>query len=76
MRRLRKKIYKYITSKHYKKPVSQKRDMLAFIEEANLPPFLEEVLSKKKHIDLTVLKNINVHSRLSISEVIGIASQQ
>lgn len=40
MRRLRKKIYKYITSKNYKQPISHKKDILAIFKQAEIPSFL------------------------------------
>ena len=41
MRRLRKKIYKYITSKRYsKKSESNRNDTLALLKRANVPSFL------------------------------------
>jgi hypothetical protein len=77
MRRLRKKIYKFITSKRNpKKTEPSRKDTLTILKQANLPSFLWEIVSKKKHVDLNLIKNLNISSRLSLPELVSIASKQ
>lgn len=77
MRRLRKKIYKFITSKHYHKKVQEsKKDLLALLKEREVPSFVVEMLAKKKNVDLAAIKNLNVAVRLSLKDVVDITEKQ
>lgn len=77
MRRLRKKIYKFITSKHYHKKVQEsKKDLIALLREREVPSFVVEMLAKKKNVDLAAIKNLNVAVRLSLKDVVDITEKQ
>lgn len=77
MRRLRKKIYKFITSKHYhKKPQESKKDLIALLRDREVPSFVVEMLAKKKNVDLAAIKNLNVSVRLSLKDVVDITEKQ
>lgn len=77
MRRLRKKIYKFITSKHYhKKPQESKKDLIALLKEREVPSFVVEILAKRKNVDLAAIKNLNVAVRLSLKDVVDITEKQ
>lgn len=77
MRRLRKKIYKFITSKHYhKKQQESRKDLIALLREREVPSFVVEMLAKKKSVDLAAIKNLNVSVRLSLKDVIDITEKQ
>lgn len=68
MRRLRKKIYKFITSKNYtKKENENKNNLLGLLRARNVPAFLVEALGKKKNIDLNAIKNMNLTARIPLS---------
>jgi hypothetical protein len=68
MRRLRKKIYKFITSKNYtKKENDNKNNLLGLLRTRNVPTFLVEALGKKKNIDLNAIKNMNLTARIPLS---------
>lgn len=77
MRRLRKKIYKFITSKTYhKKQPNHGADLLAFFREREVPSFLLDVLAKKKTVDINSIKNMNVLNRIPLKDIVAIAQKQ
>jgi hypothetical protein len=77
MRKLRKKIYKFITSKTYhKKHQERKDDLLNILKQRDVPVFLFELLSKKKSLDLNSIKNMNVSARLPLREMLEITLKQ
>jgi hypothetical protein len=77
MRRLRKKIYKFITSKNYhKKQQDNRNDLLTLFKDRQVPSFVVDLLSKKKAVDLNAIKNLNVNVRLPLKDLIEITERQ
>jgi hypothetical protein len=62
MKKLRKKIYKYTTSKTYlqqrKEPSFD--DVISILHSRNIPEFVLDSLKKKRNFDLCTFNNINV----------------
>jgi hypothetical protein len=68
MRRLRKKIYKFIIAKkHDGKQQKKGSDLMAILKTRNVPAFLIEVLAKRKNTDLNSIKNMNLLQRLPLA---------
>lgn len=67
MRRLRKKIYKFLTSKNYhKKHQDNRNDFITLFKQRGVPPFIIELLSKRKSVDINAIKNLNVNFRIPL----------
>lgn len=66
MRKLRKKIYKHIsTSGAVKKSKEQNQDILNILKSRNLPNFLIDPLKKKRTVDFNFLKNVMISNMAS-----------
>jgi hypothetical protein len=76
MRRLRKKIYKFITSKNYTRKQNAPSDLMNILDKAQLPSVVAEQLSKRKSTDLSAIKNLNVTVRMTLKEVAAITATQ
>ncbi len=67
MRRLRKKIYKFITSKNYhRKHQDHRNDFIALFKQRGVPSFILDILSKKKSVDMNAIKNLNVSMKVTL----------
>jgi len=67
MRRLRKKIYKFIIAKkHDNKQQKKGTDLISILKSRNIPSFLIEVLGKRKNTDLNSIKNMNLLQRVPL----------
>ena len=64
MRRLRKKIYKFITSKNYLRKHNAPSDLMNILDKAQLPSLVAEQLGRRKSADLSAIKNLNVAVRM------------
>lgn len=70
MRRLRKKIYKFITSKNYhRRQQDTTNDLISILAQRDIPQFVVEQLNKRKTIDLTAIRNLSVPVRLPLREI-------
>jgi hypothetical protein len=76
MRRLRKKIYKFITSKNYLRKQQSAPDLMAILTRTPLPALLQEQLAKRKTADLSAIKNLSVPLRMPLREVAAITQRQ
>lgn len=76
MRRLRKKIYKYLNSKNHITTSHHTHNVLPILNNVPLPEEIKEQLSKKKSIDLAGLKNLQIGSMLPLSEIVELARKQ
>lgn len=77
MRRLRKKIYKFITSKNYhKKNHHTTTDLMGIFSQRTLPQFVIEQLTKRKGLDLSAIKNLSIPTRLPLKEITAITQCQ
>lgn len=76
MRRLRKKIYKFLTSKNYAKKQRQTSgDLASFLSLRPLPSFIVDHLAKKKNLDLAAVKSM-IAPPFSLREVAAITLEQ
>lgn len=79
MRRLRKKIYKFITSKNYPKKQRQlpnnTTDLASFLALRPLPEFITEHLARRKALDLAAIKALAA-PLLSLREISAITQAQ
>jgi len=77
MRRLRKKIYKFITSKHHTHTkTTPKKDILLTLKQCNVPSFLVDCLSRKKTVDLNSINNMILSMKVPLSDIIEMTSKQ
>lgn len=76
MRRLRKKIYKFITSRNYIRKQNAPSDLMNILGKAQLPSVVAEQLNKRKSTDLSAIKNLNVTVRMTLKEVAAITATQ
>ena len=77
MRRLRKKIYKFITSKNYHKKQQQPAsDLISILTNAQLPTLLVEQLTKRKAADLSALRNLTLPLRMPLRDVAAFTQGQ
>lgn len=66
MRKLRKKIYKHLSSTcAVKKSRDQNQDILNILKSRNLPNFVIDPLTKKRTIDFNFLKNVMISNMAS-----------
>jgi hypothetical protein len=71
MRKLRKKIYKFIIAKkHDMRQHKKGTDLLGILKTRNIPTFLIDVLNKRKSTDLNSIKNMNLSQRIPLGEMI------
>ncbi len=75
MRRLRKKIYKFITSKNYIKKQQPPADLIRALSQAPLPSILQELLAKRKSSDLSAIRSLNV-PKMSLKDIASITLNQ
>jgi hypothetical protein len=77
MRRLRKKIYKFMTSKNYvQKNDQSKIGLTNLLKNNDIPPTVLDILSKKKTIDLNTIKNIHINQKIPLEDIKEITSKQ
>ena len=76
MRRLRKKIYKFITSRNYTRKQNAPSDLMNILGKAQLPSVVAEQFNKRKSTDLSAIKNLNVTVRMTLKEVAAITATQ
>ena len=77
MRKLRKKIYKFMTSKNYTQKHDQnKMGLTILLKNTDIHSILIDALNKKKTIDLNTIKNIHIHQRISLEDIRDITSKQ
>ena len=77
MRRLRKKIYKFMTSRHYTQKNDQNKiDFSHLLSNKNIPIILIDNLSKKKTIDLNTIKNVHINQKISIEDIRSLTLKQ
>lgn len=75
MRRLRKKIYKFITSKNYTRRQQPPADLMRVLTHTQIPVLLQEQLAKRKNNDLSAIRNLAV-PRMALKEIAAIALAQ
>ena len=77
LRRLRKKIYKYTAvHRQTKKPKETTHDILGVLKSRNLPSFVTDALKKKRVIDLSNFKNIQVPPCASLEAITSMTDRQ
>lgn len=75
MRRLRKKIYKFITSKNYTRKQHPPADLMRVLAHTPIPIPLQEQLAKRKNNDLSAIRNLAV-PRMALKELAAVALGQ
>ncbi len=77
MRRLRKKIYKFLTSRTYhKKHQEMRNDFISLFRQKEVPSFIIDQLMKRKCVDVNAIKNLNVSLRVPLQEITKITDKQ
>ncbi len=79
MRKLRKKIYKYNINKNAsRRNATDASDVLNLLKLRNIPPFLIDSLRRRRaqEISMGAIKNINVSSGCSLTDISSLANQQ
>lgn len=75
MRRLRKKIYKFITSKNYSRKQLPPADLMRVLTHTQVPLLLQEQLAKRKNNDLSAIRSLAI-PRITLKEIAAIALVQ
>jgi len=78
MKKLRKKIYKYTTSKTYLRQRKEPSfdDVLSILNTRSIPEFVIESLKKKRNFDLCTFNNINVVERSPLADLSYLTNRQ
>jgi hypothetical protein len=77
MRRLRKKIYKFITSKNYhRRQQTGSDDLMSVLSLRQIPQIVVDQLAKRKTIDLSAIRNLNIPVRLPLKQIAEITAAQ
>ena len=75
MRRLRKKIYKFITSKNYTRKQQPPADLMRVLIHTQIPTLLHEQLTKRKNNDLSAIRSLAV-PKMALKEIAALALAQ
>lgn len=72
MRKLRKKIYKHSVGskgRQSRKSKDSTDEIMHIFRERNIPPFVTEILKKRRSFDMSSIKNIAVTAALPLADI-------
>jgi hypothetical protein len=72
MRKLRKKIYKHSVvskTKQSRKSKDSTDEIMHIFRERNIPPFVTEILKKRRSFDMSSIKNIAITAPLPLADI-------